>query len=206
MDRDRKIPEVNAGSMADIAFLLLIFFLVATSIETDVGLDRKLPPDNTTPPLPIAERNIFRVSLNKNNELFVEDGIMQLNDLQAAAISFLDNGASLPSSDGFCDYCQGERNMESSENPDKAIISFNSDREASYGMYVSVQNELTSAYNTLRNREANRLFNQDYVSMEEAYYAPETPVEVKASLKKNIEQIRQMFPMKLIEAETNIKG
>ncbi len=206
MDRNRKIPEVNAGSMADIAFLLLIFFLVATSIETDVGLDRKLPPDNATPPPPITERNIFRVSLNKNNELLVEDGIMQLKDLQAAAISFLDNGAGLPGSDGFCDYCQGGRNAESSENPDKAIISFNSDREASYGMYVSVQNELTSAYNTLRNREANRLFNQDYVSMEEAYYAPETAVEVKVSLKKNIEQIREMFPMKLIEAETNKKS
>lgn len=192
--------------MADIAFLLLIFFLVATSIETDVGLDRKLPPDDTTPPIDVAERNIFRVALNKNNELFVEDGIMQLKDLQAAAISFLDNGASLPNSDGFCDYCKGERDAESSENPDKAIISFNTDREASYGMYVTIQNELTSAYNTLRNREAIRLFNQDYVSMEETYYAPETPEEVKVSLKKNIEQVRQMFPMKLIEAETNKKG
>ncbi|MBO0322956.1 biopolymer transporter ExbD [Muricauda sp. CAU 1633] len=206
MDRDRKIPEVNAGSMADIAFLLLIFFLVATSIETDVGLDRKLPPNDTSPPIPIAERNIFRVALNKNNELFVEDGIMQLKDLQAAAIAFLDNGAGTIGSKEYCDYCQGERNAESSENPDKAIISFNSDREASYGMYVSVQNELTSAYNTLRNREAVRLFNQDYVSMEKAYYAPETAVEAKISLKKNIEQIRQMFPMKLIEAETHKKG
>lgn len=206
MDRDRKIPEVNAGSMADIAFLLLIFFLVATSIETDVGLDRKLPPNEATPPIEMKERNIFRVALNKNDELFVEDDIIQLGDLQAAAISFLDNGASLPDHEGYCDYCKGEKSADSSENPDKAIISFNSDREASYGMYVSVQNELNAAYNSLRNREANRLFNQDYVDMEKAYYAPETKAGDKIALKSNIEQVREMFPMKLIEVETNKKA
>ena len=206
MDRNRKIPEVNAGSMADIAFLLLIFFLVATSIQTDVGLDRKLPPNDTTPPIKISEQNIFRVALNKNDELFVEDDIMQLKDLQVAAMSFLDNGASLPGNDGFCDYCQGARSSESSENPNEAIISFNSDREASYGMYVSVQNELNAAYNALRNRESNRLFNQDFADMEKAYYAPETEEEDKISLKRNIEHIRQMYPMKLIEAETNKKS
>jgi len=206
MDRNRTIPEVNAGSMADIAFLLLIFFLVATSIETDVGLDRKLPPNDTTPPIKIPEHNIFRVSLNKNDELFVEDGIMQLKDLQAAAISFLDNGAIISGEEGYCDYCQGDRSTESSENPNEAIISFNSDREASYGMYVSVQNELNAAYNALRNREANRLFNQNFVDMEKAYYAPETTTEDKISLKRNIEHIRQMYPMKLIEVEINKKG
>ena len=71
----RKAPEVNAGSMADIAFLLLIFFLVTTTIETDIGINRKLPPiqdENETPP-PLKERNIFIVLINSNGDLLVED-------------------------------------------------------------------------------------------------------------------------------------
>ena len=166
MNRNREIPEVNAGSMADIAFLLLIFFLVTTTIETDVGLDRKLPPKETTPPPPIHERNIFRVSLNKKNEIFVEDAIMEMKDLKSAAMAFLDNGGSPVGNKNHCNYCMGDRDPNSSDSPSKAIISFNSDREASYGTYIEVQNELTAAYNTLRNREAQKRFGQNFVEME----------------------------------------
>ena len=149
MARNNGIPEVNAGSMADIAFLLLIFFLVTTTIQTDVGIDRKLPPQETTPPPKIQEKNIFRVSLNKNDKLMVESELMEIKDLRSAAISFLDNGGDVPGSDNYCHYCQGERSPESSDNPSEAIIAFNSDREASYGMYVRVQNELyCSLYRT----------------------------------------------------------
>ena len=77
----RKAPEVNAGSMADIAFLLLIFFLVTTTIETDSGLNRKLPPmeDVVDPPI-IKERNIFTVVVNKFNKLLVEEKPLELNE------------------------------------------------------------------------------------------------------------------------------
>ena len=77
----RKSPEVNAGSMADIAFLLLIFFLVTTTIETDSGINRKLPPmDEIIDPPVIKERNIFTVVVNKNNMILVEE---KLNFKQA---------------------------------------------------------------------------------------------------------------------------
>ncbi|WP_396590680.1 ExbD/TolR family protein [Allomuricauda sp. R78024] len=204
MARNNEIPEVNAGSMADIAFLLLIFFLVTTTIQTDVGLDRKLPPKDSTPPIRVKERNIFRVSLNKNNELFVENETLALEDLKSATIAFLDNGG-IPSGDSsFCDYCQGDRSTNASDSPVVAIVSLNSDREAAYGVYILVQNELTAAYNELRSREAKRLFNLNYAEMEEAYFNPETAAEVKSELKVKINQIRTMYPMQLSEAETNI--
>ena len=86
-------PEVNAGSMADIAFLLLIFFLVTTTIETDAGLDRMLPP--MEPPdtdVVIKQKNIFTVNINKNGQLLVEEELLDLKQLRARAIAFLDNG------------------------------------------------------------------------------------------------------------------
>jgi biopolymer transport protein ExbD len=87
----RKAPEVNAGSMADIAFLLLIFFLVTTTIETDSGINRKLPPmeDQIDPPI-IREKNIFTVVVNKNNQLLVEESLTDIKDLRGLAMDFLD--------------------------------------------------------------------------------------------------------------------
>lgn len=202
MARNNQIPEVNAGSMADIAFLLLIFFLVTATIQTDVGIDRKLPPNVTTPPPQIAEKNIFRVSINQNDELFVEGDVIPIQDLRSSAIRFLDNGGDAPGKANHCDYCQGERNPEASDNPAEAIIALNSDRGASYGMYVNVQNELTAAYNQLRNREAQRLFNRDFVAMEKLYYDATTSAQDKQRLKKEITQVRNLFPMKLSEAKT----
>ena len=92
----RSAPEVNAGSMADIAFLLLIFFLVTTTIETDSGINRKLPPmeEIIDPPI-IKERNIFTVVVNKNNQILVEEKLMELRSLRSEAVAFLDNGGGL---------------------------------------------------------------------------------------------------------------
>ena len=86
----RPLPEVNAGSMADIAFLLLIFFLVTTTIESDYGITRKLPPiqdENVEPPV-IKERNIFKVLINSSDELLVEDEIMELKILEKQQLLF----------------------------------------------------------------------------------------------------------------------
>ena len=118
----RSAPEVNAGSMADIAFLLLIFFLVTTTIETDSGLNRKLPPmeDVVDPPI-IKERNIFTVVVNKNNDLLVEEKPLEISELREAAVAFLDNGGG--KGEDACNYCQGARDTDSSDNPDKAVIS-----------------------------------------------------------------------------------
>ena len=146
MPRRKGAPEVNAGSMADIAFLLLIFFLVTTTIETDAGLDRMLPP--IEPPdtdVVIKQKNIFTVSINKSGQLLVEEELMNLEDLRDAAIAFLDNGGAPAGSPEYCNYCQGKRDASSSDNPQKAIISLKNDREPAYKTYITVQNELVGA-------------------------------------------------------------
>ena len=107
-----EVPKVNAGSMADIAFLLLIFFLVTTSIETDVGLARMLPIINSEPPLPISVKNIFPISINSDGELLVDNELTNLTDLRSLTIDFLDNGGALQSDSRYCSYCQGERNYK----------------------------------------------------------------------------------------------
>lgn len=197
----RASPEVNAGSMADIAFLLLIFFLVTTTIETDSGITRKLPPidDEEQDPPPLKERNIFIVLINANGELLVEDEEMELSELRQSAVEFLDNGGG----DGneACSYCQGAADPKSSDNPVKAVISLQNDRATEYGKYIAVQNELVAAYNQLRNRESNRLYQIDFTEMEAAYNNPDTDEKDKELLKKRIGRIKEMYPQKLSEAE-----
>ena len=201
----RSAPEVNAGSMADIAFLLLIFFLVTTTIETDSGLNRKLPPleDQVDPPI-TREKNIFTVLVSKNNQLLVEEKLANIEDLRALAIDFLDNGGGV--GDESCNYCQGDRDETSSDNPDKAIISLKNDRETSYRVYIAVQNELVAAYNDLRNREFERLFPNlglNFVSAQKQYNDPRTNANTALELKPKIDQVKAMYPQKLSEAETN---
>ena len=201
----RSAPEVNAGSMADIAFLLLIFFLVTTTIETDSGLNRKLPPmeDQVDPPI-IREKNIFTVLVSKNDQLLVEEELVDIADLRSLAIAFLDNGGGV--GDEACGYCQGERNESSSDNPDKAIISLKNDRETSYKVYIAVQNELVAAYNDLRNREFERLFGADlginFVEAQKQYDDPRTSSERQVKLKPKLDQVKIMYPQKLSEAES----
>lgn len=198
----RAAPEVNAGSMADIAFLLLIFFLVTTTIEKDKGILRSLPqiqPPNETPVV-IKQKNLFTVLLNKNDDLLVEDERMEVKDLREAAIAFLDNGGSTDAEGNTCDYCKGKRDPESSDHPDKAIITLQHDRETSYGKYIEVQNELVAAYNFLRNREAKRLYNTTFTKMladkDDVYYQGDID-----KLKERIDNIKKLFPLKLSEAE-----
>jgi biopolymer transport protein TolR len=106
MTSREEAPKVNAGSMADIAFLLLIFFLVTTSIETDAGLDHMLPRETTdTIPPPIPQCNIFLILINGNDELLVDDEFTELKDLREMTIAFLDNGGVDQDELGYCNYC-----------------------------------------------------------------------------------------------------
>jgi len=190
--------------MADIAFLLLIFFLVTTTIETDAGLDRMLPP--IEPPdedVVIKQKNIFTVNINKNGQLLVEEELMDLKKLRQAAVDFLDNGGAPQGTPEYCSYCKGKRNPDSSDNPQKAIISLKNDRETKYGTYITVQNELVGAYNDLRNREAQRLYGRDFTEMEAEYLNPETPSKIRDDLKDKVQKIQDLFPQKLSEAETS---
>mgnify|MGYP000862918109 FL=1 len=192
----RAAPEVNAGSMADIAFLLLIFFLVTTTIETDTGINRKLPPiEDNEEDVIIKQKNIFTVLLNGKDQLLVEDELMELKDIRKAAVEFLDNGG-----DGTCNYCRGKKDPGSSDNPDKAIISLKNERETSYKMYISVQNELVAAYNELRNKRAQALYGQSFIEMQ-ADYDNVNWVGNKDKLKEQLDQIKLEYPQKLSEVQ-----
>ena len=195
----RAAPEVNAGSMADIAFLLLIFFLVTTTIEVDSGINRKLPPiEDDQEDVIIKQKNIFTVLINGKNQLLVEDEVMELKDLRKAAVEFLDNGGGV--GEDACDYCNGKSNPKSSDNPDKAIISLKNDRETTYATYISVQNELVAAYNELRNRRSQALYGSSFKEME-LNYKDVKWVGNKTKLKEKIDKIKLEYPQKLSEVQ-----
>ncbi|MEP3838342.1 MAG: biopolymer transporter ExbD [Algibacter sp.] len=192
----RAAPEVNAGSMADIAFLLLIFFLVTTTIETDSGINRKLPPmEESEEDVIIKQKNIFTVLLNGKDQLLVEDEIMEVKDLRKAAKEFLDNGG-----DKSCSYCKGAKDPSSSDNPDKAIISLKNERETTYKTYIAVQNELVAAYNELRDARAEALYNMSFTQMEADYKDVNWPGN-KEKLKDKIDKIKADYPQKLSEVQ-----
>ena len=202
----RDVPEINAGSMADIAFLLLIFFLVTTTMNVDSGINKKLsekPPPDYEPPV-IKQKNIFEVNINRNNELLVEGERMELKDLKEAAIKFIDNGGGVgkPGEDGTpgqpCDYCKGERSESSSDHPNKAIISVQSDRGTEYGTYIAVQDELLKAYTVLRNRLSQERYGMLYTELDKAYKDSQRQDE---DLKTKVEDIKTSYPQILSDAE-----
>lgn len=147
----RLTPEVNAGSMADIAFLLLIFFLVTTTMDVDTGLRRLLPPPinpNQPPPPPVKERNVFVVLVDQNDRLLVRGELGNIRELRDKAKEFLLNRTGDPK--------MPERVMREVENlgeveVSRGIISLQNDRGTSYEMYIAVQNELAAAINDIRN-------------------------------------------------------
>lgn len=170
----RAAPEINAGSMADIAFLLLIFFLVTTTMDVDSGINRRLPPYDEnidqTPPPPIRERNMFAVLVNGNDQLLVRDNYMELSQLRDAAKRFIGNFGADPTL---------------SENPTKHVISLQNDRGTSYEMYVAVQNELAAAYTELRNEESMKRFGKIFANLAEDQQ----------------KEIADYYPQKISEAE-----
>ncbi len=203
----RAAPEVNAGSMADIAFLLLIFFLVTTTMEKDYGINRKLPPiEDSEEDVIIKQKNIFTVLLNNKDQMQVEDELMQVKDLRAAAVAFLDNAGGENADGEKCNYCKGKKDPRSSDHPDKAIISLKNERQTSYGFYISVQNELVAAYNVLRNRRALEIgpgkgFREmNFIEMQKNAKDVNW-LGNKEKLKEVISQIKLEYPQKLSEVQ-----
>lgn len=198
----RSIPEINAGSMADISFLLLIFFLVTTTIENDRGMTRRLPPidDSNRPETEtvIKERNILTVIINSRGDLLVNDEPMNVKDLREKAIDFIDNGAGAGSD--ACSYCRGKKDPSSSENPKKALVSISFDRQTKYGVYMAVQNEIMAAYNILRDRVSQGLYDEDFTRLNEDLKDASSDRE-KEALKKKIENIRDLYPLNISEAK-----
>ena len=158
----RQLQEINAGSMADIAFLLLIFFLVTTTMDTDTGLNRRLPPplDPTVePPPPIKERNVFTVLVNSNNQLLVEGKPMDISILREQAKIFIENPQRLEHLPAFL---EKDVPIFGKVQVSKQVISLQNDRGTSYEMYIAVQNELAAAYNELRDDLSQKEFGEPY--------------------------------------------
>jgi biopolymer transport protein ExbD len=147
--RSKLKSEINAGSMADIAFLLLIFFLVTTTIEVDKGILVKLPPWSDEPPeiTQLKTRNVFSVLVNAQNQLLVRGEQVNIKELREKAKEFIANP---------------ERRDDLAESPKNAIISLKNDRGTAYETYLLTYNELQAAYNELWDEEAMRLYNTEY--------------------------------------------
>jgi biopolymer transport protein ExbD len=144
----RNAPGINTGSMADIAFLLLIFFLVTTTIMEDSGIRVKLPVWEDKPPVAkISEDNILSVKVNAQNALMVEGEIMPIGELRAVARDFITNPRNLPNRP---------------QSPKKAAISLQNDRSTNYEAYLEVYDQLVAVYHDLWETESRKLFGKSF--------------------------------------------
>ncbi|MFN2314540.1 MAG: ExbD/TolR family protein [Bacteroidales bacterium] len=164
----RQVPEINTGSMADIAFLLLIFFLAATTMDSDTGLMRQLPaiPDPNVPQdiNKINDRNILEVKVNKDNLLLVEGQLTEFTQLREIAHDFILNANDSPN--------MPEKEVASlpyfgDVAVTKAVISLQNDIGTKYGVYIAVQNELIAARTELRDKLARQEFGIPYERLDE---------------------------------------
>lgn len=187
----RAVPEINAGSMADIAFLLLIFFLVATTMDVDSGLSRKLPPwidETTEKPPEIKRRNIFTVLINSNNQLLVQNEWGDIKNLRKDVKEFIANfndKEDLPEKEN--------KNIEFFGNypVSKQVISLQNDRGTKYETYLKVQNEIVAAYDELREELSKKKFGKSFKDLNED--------QQKA--------VSEIYPQRISEAEPkNIGG
>ena len=164
----REVPELNSSSTADIAFLLLVFFLMTTSMAVNKGLARRLPPpvpaEQKTEDLKVKERNVFVVLINSEDQLLVRGEYTELADLKEKAKEFIKNAGDDP-------------NMPEKEPMDveyfgtvlvtkNHVISLQNDRGTSYAAYINVQNELVAAYNELRNELSKAKFAKNFEDLD----------------------------------------
>ena len=162
----RKAPGINTGSMADISFLLLTFFLLTSSINTEQGIPRRLPPHATEVKIEqINERNVLNVVVNFKNEISVNSQIVFINQLKDKAKDFIENPYNDPnlsaketkSIDFIGDYPVSQ-----------GVISLKNDQSTSYDVYIQVQNELEKAVNELRDKVSLQFFGKKYELLDTA--------------------------------------
>lgn len=191
----RKVQEINASSMADIAFLLLIFFLVTTTMSVDKGLSRRLPP-----PLPpnmekkdveVNKRNILVILINSNNQLMVQGEPLDVRELKDRAKEFILNEAresSLPEIVPVDVEIDGK--TETYEVTKNHVISLQNDRGTEYQKYLEVQNELVAAYNEIREEFSKKRFGKSYAELTEDQQLA----------------VQDLYPQKISEAEPKNYG
>jgi len=189
MRNNREVPEINAASMADIAFLLLIFFLVTVTMDVDTGITRKLPPpveDNSS--VDFNQRNIFEILVNSANMLLVEGKPGNLLTLKDETKKFFlnpENDPNLP-----------EKKLEQIDlignvYVSKGVISLKNDRGTSYETYIKVQNELTKAFQEMRDELSIEKFGTRYDKLVDP---------------KKQEAIQAVIPIAISEAEPEDVG
>jgi len=139
----RKMPSIGAGSMADVAFLLLVFFLVATTIQTDTGLTVKLPPwqEKQEEGIKVHNRNVLSIQINAANKLLVEGEEAKVSDLQAMVEKLI---------------------LEEADSPKVAVVSLQNDDGTSYDQYIAVYNGIKSGYNKIWDDVALEKYGQHY--------------------------------------------
>ena len=193
MGKKRKMPGLNTSSTADISFMLLIFFLVTTSMDTDQGLGRTLPKppedDQLNNEIKVKERNILNIRINKNNYVMIGDDYADLTDVKERAKEFIkneDNRPNLPELKPKKIKGLG-KTMMITENH---VISVQTDRGTDYGVYFAVQDALVSAYNELRDELAKQEFGFRYEFLTKDQQAA----------------IREVYPQKISEAEPKKYG
>ncbi len=194
--KKRKVPGLNASSTADISFILLIFFLITTSMDTDMGLARRLPQppedEEVKQELKIKERNVMEVRINAQGFLWVKDGTassyVDIRELRGRAKQFIKNESNLsilPEKHPINIPLLGGCMLT-----DKHVISVQTDRGTPYNMYFQVQNELVAAYNELRDELSKQRFGRIYNALSD---------EQKVA-------IRTYYPQKISEAEPKNYG
>ena len=188
----RKVPDINSSSTADIAFLLLIFFLITTSMDTDRGLARRLPEppqkDQPKDDIKLKERNVLQVFLNLNDQLMCGNEYISVDQLRGKTKEFIAN----PYND------ENKPEKHAKEVPffgtmqitDKHVISLRCDRGSSYKAYIAVQNELVAAYNELRDEIAQEKWQKTYAELNE----------------EQQDAIRKIYPQMISEAEPKKYG
>jgi biopolymer transport protein ExbD len=187
----KKIPEIPSASLADIAFMLLIFFLVTTTMDVDSGLERRLPqwvpPEQLDEDQQIKERNVFVVLVNRNNDLLVEGEYANIGNLRERAKEFMANpydDETLPEKEPKQVPYFGEMMVT------KGVISLRNDLDTQYGTYIAVQNELVAAINELREELARQQFGKPYKELE----------------MDQQNAIREIYPSRISEAEPKKVG
>jgi len=178
-DKEREDPEVGGAGMADIAFLLLIFFLLVTTIDVDTGIGLQLPPapeENQEPP-PIKSRNMMKILVNAQGMVLMGTGEPEptpVPQVKQKIKDFITNRGKDP-------------NL--SVSPDKAIVSIKTQRATPYNVYIDMLDEVMGAYNELRDQAAKSQFGKTYEQLEEGSEAEQ--------------KIKDMYPKKISIAEPN---
>lgn len=193
MGSKRKTPGINGSSSADIAFMLLIFFLITTSMDTDKGLARRLPPpvpkdQKKNEQVDVNKRNLVVVLINSSNQILFNGEPTDIKQLKDKVKEFIDNP--------YNDANKPEKVEEDVEffgkvmTAKKHVISLQNDRGTEYQAYISVQNELAKAYNELRDVVSRKKFGKAFADLDEE--------QQKA--------VQQIYPQKISEAEPKNYG